>query len=82
MIINYMRQIQRWIISLAPLISYSIMGILHKAISALIPLADSQSSLYNAKLAIIQHNCNAIIVNRTYRVKTQMFSLNAPLLKR
>lgn len=41
----------RRIISFAPLISYSIMDILHKTFLVLIPLADSQSSLDNAKLA-------------------------------
>ncbi len=37
----------RWIISFAPLISYGIMGILHKTFLTLIPLAESQSSLYD-----------------------------------
>lgn len=55
-----------WIISFAPLISYGIMGILHKTFITLIPLADSQSSLYNVKLAIIQHNYNDIIVKATF----------------
>lgn len=35
-----------WIISFAPLISYRIIGILHKWIVALMPLADSQIPLY------------------------------------
>ena len=55
-----------WIISLAPLISYDIMGILHKTFLALIPLADSQSSLYIAKLAIIRHSYNALIVKAPF----------------
>ena len=52
-----------WIIAFAPLISYGIMGILHKVIIALMPLADSQSPLYDAKLAIILCNHNIVIVN-------------------
>ncbi len=46
MVINYIHSISRWIISSAPLISYGIMGILHIEIYVLIPLADSQSSLF------------------------------------
>lgn len=60
--INDIHIIMWWIISFAPLISYGIMGILHRTFLALIPLADSQSSLYNAKLAIIRHNYHVIVV--------------------
>ena len=42
------------------------MGILHKTILVLIPLADSQSSLYNAKLAIIRHSFNALFVKTLF----------------
>lgn len=48
--ISYIRSILRWIISFAPLISYGIMGILHRTFLALIPLADSQSPLYWCKV--------------------------------
>lgn len=65
-IINDIHAIMWWIISSAPLISYGIMGILHKTFITLIPLADSQSSLYNAKLAIIRHSCNALIVKASF----------------
>lgn len=53
MIASEIHVAMRWIISFAPLISYGIMGILHKVIIALMPLADSQSFLYNTKLVII-----------------------------
>ncbi len=39
-----------WTISFAPLISYAIMGILHKTFLVLIPVADSQSPLNTVKL--------------------------------
>lgn len=42
------------------------MGILHRTFLVLIPLTDSQSSLYNAKLAIIQHSFNALIVKTLF----------------
>lgn len=58
-IISYIHVAMWRVISFAPLISYGILGILHRAILALIPLADSQSPLSNAKLAIIRHNYNA-----------------------
>ena len=64
--INYIHSLLRWIISFAPLISYGIMGILHKTFLTLIPLADSQSSLYIAKLAIIRYSCNALIVKASF----------------
>ena len=60
--INVIHVIMWWTISFAPLISYGIMGILHRTFLALIPIADSQSSLYNAKLAIIWHSYNDLIV--------------------
>lgn len=55
-----------WVISFAPLISYVIMGIMHRTFLAHIPLADSQSSLYDAKLAIIRYSYNALIVKTLF----------------
>lgn len=59
----------RCIVSFAPLISYGIMGILHRTFLALMPLADSQSPLYNTKLVIFLRNCNALVVNRIYNLR-------------
>lgn len=61
--ISHIHSMLRWIISFAPLISYGILGISHRTFLALIPLADSQRSLYDAKLAIILCNHNIVIVN-------------------
>ena len=66
MIINYIHSMPWWIMSFAPLISYGIMGFLHRTILALIPLADSQSPLYVAKLIIFRENRNAIIVKTIF----------------
>ena len=51
---------------ICPLISYGIMGILHMAFLALIPLADSQSPLYNARLAIIRCDYSVLIVKTPF----------------
>ncbi len=57
------------------------MGILHRMILAFIPLADSQSPLYNAKLAIIRHIYNAIIsISKVKSIKKT--KCNCPRLTR
>lgn len=42
------------------------MSILHMAFLALIPLTDSQSPLYNARLAIIRHDYSVLIVKTPF----------------
>lgn len=57
----------RRIISFAPLISCVIIGVLHKVIIALMPLANSQSPLYNVKLTIFREISNSKLLNCVFK---------------